>query len=256
MKKEPKQIIRYNPNINSGLDDNQIKDRVENKLVNKVKNSSEKSYLKIIFDNVFTFFNIIMIALAVLLVSVIGPKIITNLTFLLILFFNTLIGIYQECKCKRALNKLKLLHTSKLDVMRNGKVEQVMPDQILLDDIIILKPGDQVPADCIIESSGTYDVNESLMTGESCSIKKKKGDLLLAGSYIVTGKIYCRADKIAEDTYLHSIESKAKGFKKPKSMLITALRRIIRILVLTSIPVGVIVGWTELIKNGTEAAIQ
>lgn len=256
MKKEPKQIIRYNPNINSGLDDNQIKDRIENKLVNKVKNSSEKSYLKIIFDNVFTFFNIIMIALAILLVSVIGPKIITNLTFLLILFFNTLIGIYQECKCKHALHKLKLLHTSKLDVVRNGKVEQVMPDEILLDDIVILKPGDQVPADCIIESDGTYDVNESLMTGESCSIKKKKGDLLLAGSYIVTGKIYCRADKIAEDTYLHSIESKAKGFKKPKSMLITALRRIIRILVLTSIPVGFVVGWTELIKNGTEAAIQ
>lgn len=254
--KEKPIIVRYNPNIQNGLDENQIKERQENKLVNKVKNSSEKSYFKIVFDNVFTFFNIIMVALAALLIAVIGPEIITNLMFLVILLCNTLIGIYQECKCKHALHKLKLLHTSKLEVVRNKEIVEVMPDEILLDDIVILKPGDQVPADCIIESDGTYDVNESLMTGESCSIKKKKGDLLLAGSYIVTGKIYCRADKIAEDTYLHSIESKAKGFKKPKSMLITALRRIIRILVLTSIPVGFIVGWTELIKNGTEAAIK
>lgn len=256
MKKEPKQIIRYNPNINSGLDDNQIKERIENKLVNKVKNSSEKSYLKIIFDNVFTFFNIIMVALAAVLMIVNGWSAITNLSFLLILTCNTCIGIYQECKCKRTLNKLKLLHTSKLDVIRNRKVEQILPEQILLDDIIILKPGDQVPADCIIESEGTYEVNESLMTGESCSIKKSKGDLLLAGSYIITGKIYCRADKIAEDTYLHSIESKAKGFKKPKSMLISALNKIIKMLVFISIPLGMVVGWTELIKVNKKVALS
>lgn len=242
--------------MNSGLDDNQIKERQENKLVNKVKNSSEKSYLKIIFDNVFTFFNIIMVLIAVALICVIGLEIIMDLMFLIILFFNTIIGIYQECKCKRTLQKLKLLQTGKIDVVRNGKVEQILSEQILLDDIIILKPGDQVPADCVVESEGTYEVNESLMTGESCSIKKNKGDLLLAGSYIITGKIYCRADKIAENTYLHSIESKAKGFKKPKSMLITALNKIIKILVLISIPVAIIVGWTELINNGYEMATK
>ncbi len=256
MKKEPRQISRYLPNMNSGLDDNQIKERQENKLVNKVKNSSEKSYLKIIFDNVFTFFNIIMVLIAVALICVIGLEIIMDLMFLIILFFNTIIGIYQECKCKRTLQKLKLLQTGKIDVVRNGKVEQILSEQILLDDIIILKPGDQVPADCVVESEGTYEVNESLMTGESCSIKKNKGDLLLAGSYIITGKIYCRADKIAENTYLHSIESKAKGFKKPKSMLITALNKIIKILVLISIPVAIIVGWTELINNGYEMATK
>lgn len=255
-KKKDLEIIRYNPSISFGLDTNQINERIENKLVNKVKNTSEKSYFKIIFDNIFTFFNIIMIALAVLLVSVMKLEIITNLGFLLILAVNTTIGIYQECKCKKALKKLKLLHTSKIEVLRDGKVDQVLPDEILLDDILILKPGDQIPADCIIESDGEYEVNESLMTGESCSIKKKKGDLLLAGSYVVTGKIYCRADKIAENTYLHSIESKAKGFKKPKSMLISALNKIIKILVLTSIPVGIAVGWSELIKKGTEDAIM
>lgn len=256
MNKEPKQIVRYNPNINDGLDDNQIKERLDNKLYNKVKSSSEKSYFKIIFDNIFTFFNIMMVAIAILLVIVIGPKIITNLAFLLILICNTTIGIYQECKCKRTLNKLKLLHTAKIDVIRNGSIIQVLPEDILLDDILILKPGDQVPADCIIESNGTYEVNESLMTGESCSIKKRKGDVILAGSYIVSGKIYCRADKIAKDTYLYSIESKAKGFKKPKSMLISALNKIIKMLVLTSIPVGLVVGWTELLNNGRDAAIQ
>ena len=242
MKNKPSEIIRYNPNIKAGLDEDQIKERLEHKLVNKVKNSSGKSYFQIVFDKVFTFFNIIMIALAILLIAVIGPEIITNLAFLLILLCNTIIGIYQECKCKHTLQKLKLLSTNKISVLRNGNTLEVLPEEILLDDIVILKPGDQVPADCIIESEGIYEVNESLMTGESCSIKKKKGDSLLAGSYIITGKCYCRADKIGEDTYLRSIENKAKGFKKPKSMLIKALNKIIRILVLISIPVGAIVG--------------
>ena len=191
-----------------------------------------------------------MIALAVVLLIVKGLEAITNLAFLLILLCNTVIGIYQECKCKHTLHKLKLLNTSKIEVIRNSKSKEILPEEILLDEILVLKPGDQVPADCIIESDGTYEVNESLMTGESCSIKKKKGDLLLAGSYIVTGKCYCRADKIAEDTYLHSIENKAKGFKKPKSMLIKALNKIINMLVLISIPVGLIVGWTEAVKTG------
>lgn len=256
MNKEPKQIVRYNPSIENGLDDNQIKERIENKLVNKVKSSSEKSYFKIVFDNIFTFFNIMMVIIAVLLVSIVGLKIITNLVFLLILFCNTVIGIYQECKCKMMLSKLKILHTSHIDTIRNGKIVSIMPESILLDDIIVLKPGDQVPADCIIESDGKYEVNESLMTGESCSIKKVKGDTILAGSYIITGKIYCRADKIGKDTYLYSIENKAKGFKKPKSMLITALNKIIKILVFISIPVGFIVGWTELINQGTEEAFK
>lgn len=250
MKNKPSEIIRYNTDIKTGLDDNQIKNRIECKLVNKVKNSSGKSYFRIVFDKLFTFFNIMMIALAVVLLIVKGLEAITNLAFLLILLCNTIIGIYQECKCKHTLHKLKLLNTNKIEVIRNGKSVEILPEEILLDEILILKPGDQVPADCIVESDGIYEVNESLMTGESCSIKKKKGDLLLAGSYIITGKCYCRADKIAEDTYLHSIENKAKGFKKPKSMLIKALNKIINMLVLISIPVGLIVGWTEAVKTG------
>ena len=245
MNKEPKQITRYNPSIENGLDDNQIKERLDNKLYNKVKSASEKSYFKIVFDNIFTFFNIMMVVIAALLVTIVGPKIITNLGFLGVLIINTTIGIYQECKCKKKLNSLKLLHISPIQAVRNKEIIEILPEQILLDDIIILKPGDQVPADCIIESDGEYEVNESLMTGESCSIKKKKGDTLLAGSYIITGKIYCRADKIAKDTYLYSIESRAKGFKKPKSMLVNALNSIIKTLVFIAIPVAIIVGWHE-----------
>ncbi len=255
MKKEPT-IIRYNPNIEIGLDVNQIEERKRNKLANKVKSSSEKSYFRIVFDNIFTLFNILMVSLGILLLLVIGPKIITNLFFLVILLVNTTIGIYQECKCKKTLNKLKLLHTSKIQVIRNKTIVEVLPDQIYLDDILILKPGDQVPADCIIQSDGIYEVNESLMTGESKSIKKTRGDLLLAGSYIISGKCIVRADKIAKDTYLYSIENKAKGFKKPKSMLIIALNRIIKLLIGIAIPLGIVVAWQELVKNGTEAAIK
>lgn len=249
-------VNRYKPDINMGLDNTQIQERELHKLVNKIKSTSEKTYLQIVFNNIFTFFNIIMITLAILLISVLGLQIITNLSFLLILIINCVIGIYQECKCKRTLNKLKLLHTNKITAIRNGCEIEILPSQIYLDDILVLKPGDQVPADCVIENDGIFEVNESLMTGESNSIKKQKGDLLLAGSYIVTGKCIVRADKIAKDTYLYSIESKAKGFKKPKSMLISALNKIIKVLISISIPVGLIVGWNELLKNGTELAIK
>ena len=244
-------IVRYNPKIDIGLNDSQIKERQENRLINRIKNSSEKSYFRIIFDNIFTFFNIMMIFLSIILVITQGMKIITNLSFLLILLCNTVIGIYQECKCKRTLSKLKLLNTSKINVIRNSKIEEVLPSDIYLDDIIILKPGDQVPADCIIQSDNEYEINESLMTGESCAVKKKKGDLLLAGSYIITGKIYCRVDKIGKDTYLYSIENKARGFKKPKSKLMLALNKIIKILVLTAIPIALLVFWQELTINSS-----
>lgn len=255
MKKELN-IMRYNPNIEEGLDDTQINERKINKLVNKIESISEKSYLQIIINNIFTFFNITMTCLAILLISVVGPSIITNLSFLLILLCNTVIGIYQECKCKHTLHKLKLIHTSKITVVRNKKEIELLPEEIYLDDIVILKSGDQVPVDCIIESEGMYEVNESIITGESCSIKKNKGDLLLAGSYIISGKCYVRADKIGKDTYLYSIENKAKNFKKPKSTLITSLNKIIRLLVLISLPISLIVGWNELVKHGLQLGIK
>ena len=247
---------RYNQDISIGLTEEQVRQRKKDKLTNKVKNKNEKTYFKIVFDNLFTFFNVIMVALAIVLIKIVGPSILTNLSFLIILFLNTVIGIYQECKCKYTLKKLKLLHTSKVVVIRDGKEKEVLPDEICLDDIIILKPGDQVPADCIVIKDGEYEVNESLMTGESCSIKKGKGDLLLAGSYIVTGKCYVRAEKVGKQTYLYLLENKAKGFKKPKSMLIKALNRIIKLLVLIAIPLGIIVGWNELLRNGFELGIK
>lgn len=247
---------RYNTDIKIGLSEEQVRQRRKDKLTNKVKNKNEKTYLKIVLDNLFTFFNVIMVTLAVVLINIVGPKILTNLSFLVILFLNTVIGIYQECKCKYTLKKLKLLHTSKVEVIRNGKSKEILPEEICLDDILVLKPGDQVPADCIVLKDGEYEVNESLMTGESNSIKKVKGDLLLAGSYIVTGKCYVRAEKVGKQTYLYSIENKAKGYKKPKSMLIKALNKIIKLLVLIAIPLGLIVGWNELLRNGFELGIK
>lgn len=254
MKKE-NNIIRYKPTISNGLNKNQLDERKKNKLVNKIKETSEKSYIGIIFSNIFTFFNIIMIALAFLLISVVGPKIITNLSFLIVILVNTIIGIIQECRCKATLNKLKLLKVNKINVIREKQTKEILPNEICLDDIIILESGDQIPADCIIKS-GYCEVNESLLTGESNSIKKEKDNLIIAGSYIISGKIIAQADKVGKDTYLYSIESKAKGFKQPKSMLISSLNKIIRLLVSIALPLGIIVGWQELLKNGTENAIK
>ena len=240
---------RFHPNINAGLNDEQIAIRTQHNEINDVKSTSEKSYLQIIFNNVVTFYNIFMSAIAVILVLVVGPSVILNLAFLIILIFNVLIGTIQECKSKKSLDRLKLLNKGYFTVIRNSKEIQILQNQILLDDIIIFKNGDQIPVDCIILTDNPVEVNESLLTGESVPVVKSKGHILLAGSYIVSGKCTCIADKIGEDTYLYSIESKAKQLKQTKSKLMIDTNRIIKTLAFIAIPLSLIVLINELLSG-------
>lgn len=240
---------RYHPDISTGLTDEQVAIRTKHKEINDVKSTSEKSYLQIIFNNIFTFYNIFMTAIAVILVLVVGPSVILNLAFLVILIFNVLIGTIQECKSKCSLEKLKLLNKGYVTVIRNGKELQVLHNQIVLDDIVVFKNGDQIPADCIILSDDQVEVNESLLTGESIPVIKTNGHLLLAGSYIISGKCTCIADKIGEDTYLYSIENKAKQLKQTKSKLMIDTGRIIKTLATIAIPLSLIVLINELLSG-------
>ena len=248
MRHNLKDIQRFNPSVTDGLDEESIRYMQEHGCVNKVKNPTNKSYFAIIFGNIFTFFNILMFAIAGILLAIVGPRVVTNLMFLGIIFCNILIGTIQECKSKHTIEKLKLLSNDKVTVRRGGKQFGIFSHEIVLDEIIVLSPGDQVPADCIILEENVVEVNESLLTGESVPVKKSKNDTLYAGSFIVSGVIVVQAVKVGNDTYISSIENKAKLTKRPKSRLMIAINKVIKMLALIAIPLSLIVFVNEFLQ--------
>ena len=243
------EIKRFNPSIQDGLKADEIEYMKSVGKVNIAKSPTNKSYGRIIFDNVFTFFNILMFAIAGLLLLIVGPQVVTNLMFLGIILCNLLIGTIQECKSKHTIEKLKLMNDSKVKVRRNGKEEYILPSEIVLDDIVILSPGDQIPTDSLILEETILEVNESLLTGESVPVKKSKGEMVFAGSFVVSGSLAVRADKVGNDTYIQSIENKAKVSKSPKSRLMIAIRKIIRNMSLIAIPLAIVVLVNEMIHT-------
>lgn len=244
-------LERFNSLASDGLTTEQVEYMVKHKKTNVAKSPTNKSYAQIVFGNIFTFLNILMAVVAAILLIFVGTKVITNLLFLIILVFNLIIGIVQECKSKHTIEKLKLLSNNKIKAIRNKKEVMLRQNEIVLDDVLILSPGDQVPADCIILDDGFIEINESLLTGESVPVKKHKGDSILAGSFVVAGTFACRADKVGNDTYLNSIEKKAKLSKQPKSQLMLAIRKIINVLTCISIPLSIVVLLNEIFQRAS-----
>ena len=239
-------IKRFNPTVEQGLDNESVSYMQSVGKVNLSKNPTNKSYTRIILGNIFTFFNVLMFFIAGLLLLIVGPAVATNLLFLGIIICNLLIGTIQECKSKHTIEKLKLLNDSKAVVRRNGEDIAILPSQIVLDDVLILSPGDQIPADCVILEKEIIEVNESLLTGESVPVKKSEGEMVYAGSFVVAGSLAVRVDKVGNDTYIQSIENKAKVSRQPKSRLMIAIAKIIRNMALIAMPLSIIVFTNEL----------
>ncbi len=227
-------IVRYNPTVDDGLSTEQLKERQEHKLFNKVKQKTGKSYFRIFFDNIFTFFNLIWILIFIALVAVESYN---DLLFIVVIFFNTLISIIQECKAKSAVDKLSLLTMPKVIVKRQGKDIEIGADKLVLDDVIKLEIGNSIPADCVI-LSGKIEVNESLLTGESDAVKKAEGDPILSGSFIISGSCIAKVDKIGNQSYIQSIAHEAKKFKNPNSNLNKDLKTMIKYIGFGIIPIG------------------
>ena len=181
-------VERFNVTLEEGLNDAQIALRQKQKLTNKTKKQSTKSYFRIIKDNVLTLFNILLFVIAGLLIYA-GAY--TSLFFLVILFLNMAIGLYQDIKARKLVEKLKIVISPDIEVIRNGQKIKINVDDIVLDDIIILSSGLQIPCDSEV-LEGLVNVDESLLTGESKAIKKEKGDELFAGAYIRSGSCYAK----------------------------------------------------------------
>lgn len=234
--KKQQEIKRYSPNIDVGLSQEQYKERVKQKLFNKTKQKTGKSYFRIVCENTFTFFNFIWIFIFSALVAV---KSYSDLMFIIVIFMNTLISIIQECKAKMVVQKLSLVTSPKVRVLRDGEILEVVAEKLVLDDIIELEIGNSIPADAVVVD-GKMEVNESLLTGESDAIIKNVGDVIYAGSFIVSGGCKARVDKIGKDNYIQSIATQAKQFKSPNSNLYKDLNSIIKYIGIGIIPVGVI----------------
>ncbi len=225
-KEEEKVIERFNPSISYGLNSEQIRQREREGYVNNTEKKYSKSYASIFLENLLTFFNLLCILCAIFLIIAKAP--VTQLFFVIIFAINIFIGIVQEIKAKHKIDKLSLLTSPNAKVVRNGEEKEIEISKIVLDDIIILKTGQQIPVDCIVKE-GYIEVNESLLTGEAVPIKKEAGEKLLAGSFISSGTCKVIAEKVGKHTYLQSLSARASRYKKPKSELLNATRSIIRV---------------------------
>lgn len=233
-KKEIVPLERFCPDINIGLSENELEERKKRKLVNVAKNKSSKSVLRILFENIFTYFNLIW---AIIFVALMCVEAYSDLIFMIPVVLNTLIAIIQEIKAKYTVEKLSLVSSPKLTAIRDGKRVLLHASHLYPDDIIELTVGNQIPADCIIVS-GEAELNESLLTGESNAIRKKVGDTILAGSFIFSGTVLARVDKLIGDSYIQTIATEAKKFKKPNSNLFKDLQTIIKYIGIIIIPIG------------------
>lgn len=219
-----------------GLTDEQVLQRIENGKINKVEDDKTRTNWEIIRDNVCTLFNLFNLLIAIALISV---KAYTNLAYMLIIIVNIVIGIVQEIHARNLVQKLSVLKVSKATVVRNGKEKEINIDEIVLDDVIILDSGKQICADSVV-LDGEVEVNESLLTGESDTILKQKGDKLLSGSYVVSGKCHSKVEKVGKDNFAAQITSETKKYKRAESELVNSMKKVTNFTSFVIIPVGII----------------
>ncbi len=205
-------------------------------LCNKAESKAGKSYLKIIYDNLFTFFNMIWAIVTVVLVSI-GSY--SNLTFLAVVLPNVFIATYQELRAKKTVERLSVTTDPIATVIRDGEKTDIFSSDIVVGDVMYLETGRQILADGIVVQ-GFAEVNESMLTGESNAIKKKPGDTILAGSYLVGGAIFAKVTGVGRDKYIHKIEKAAKSFKAPASNLFKELNRLIKYIGIFLVPMSLL----------------
>lgn len=236
----------YSINI-TGLTDEEVRQRVEEGLTNRADISTDKTTKEIVISNVFTYFNLIFLVITILLIMVGSFR---NLTFLPIIIGNTVIGIVQEIRAKKTLEKMSLLKAPRADVIRNGSVKQISTEELVKDDVILLTAGKQICADAVV-ISGNIQVNESLLTGEADEVEKTEGSTLMSGSFVVSGECYARLEKVGNESYISklSLEAKSMGGKE-QSEMIRSINLIVKWVGIVIIPIGLILFWQSHFVNG------
>ena len=228
---------RYRPDHQTGLTAQQVQEHRMHGWTNQPVDPPSKTTKEIIQENVFTYFNLIFLVLAVLLCLVGSFR---DLTFLPVIVLNTLIGIIQETRAKKVLDNLTMLNAPHAMVIRDGKKSQINAEDLVVDDIVIFEAGNQVCADAEV-CAGEVQVNESLLTGESDEITKRKGDQLMSGSFIVSGQCHARLEKVGADSYISRLTLEAKAMQNTEqSEMIRSLDKLVKWVGVAIIPIGII----------------
>lgn len=240
---------RYRPDPEVGLTTQQAREYRINGWSNRPVVAQSKSVKDIVKSNVLTYFNFVFLSLGILLILVGAFR---DLLFLVVIAANTMIGIIQELNAKRTLDKLTMLNAPRTLVLRDGKQHQIISERLVLDDIVIFKAGNQIPADAVV-IDGDVTVNESLLTGESDEISKSSGDPLLSGSFIVSGTCKARLERVGEDSYISKLTLEAKAMKnKEQSEMIISLNRLLKIIGIIVIPIGIFMFVQQFVLAGND----
>lgn len=232
----PSDVPRFNADAEEGLSKSQVEERQEQGLVNRAQKKYSKTYKSIFISNICTFFNLLCLLAALALLSAHAP--ITQFTFVLIFLCNICMGIIQEIRAKKKIDRLSILSSPTARVIRDKKKREIPISEIVLDDILLLGAGQQVPADCIM-LDGAAELNESLLTGESVPVKKENGETLYAGSFVASGHCAVRVDKIGEDTYISKLTARAKKYKRPNSEIMNSINLFIKVIGFIIIPIAI-----------------
>lgn len=230
--------------MKQGLTDQQVQERIDNGQVNISKDNISKTRGQIVRDHTLTYFNGLNLFLAAIIIS---TGYFTNLTFVVVVLCNTVIGIIQEFKVKDVIDKLSVVTVAKVKVIRNAEMKTIPVEELVLDDIVFLENGNQIGTDCKVLTSQGMEVNEALLTGESEPIKKNCDDELLAGSFVVAGSGYGKVIRVGNDNYSTQLVQKAKHKNKASSQMKDSIEKVIKVLSIVIIPVGFILFASQMV---------
>lgn len=227
---------RFYPNPETGLTIEQVNKQKELGNQNVAAEKITKSTTQILTDNICTLFNLFNILIAIALACV-GAW--SNMVFILIIALNTTIGIVQEFHARKLVEQLSLLSIPNATVVRDGKISEIAVEQLVLDDVMLLESGKQICSDAVV-LSGEIEVNESLLTGESDSIRKMVGDTILSGSFVVSGKCRAKVEHVGTDNFAVHISQEAKQIKQVHSELLSSMKKVTKLTGFLIIPLGVL----------------
>lgn len=245
---EKRDIPRVHPDPQTGLNDAQVRERIEAGQQNFDSTPATRSERQIVLRNICTLFNLVNIILFVAILAVNSPK---DTLFMAVVAANTAIGIIQEIRAKRSIDSLSFLTASKAKVLRAGQQQEIPLEEIVLDDILVLSAGDQVPADCIVVHN-FCEADESFLTGESDAVSKNTGDTLLAGSFLISGSVHARVEHVSGDNYISKISASAKTVKKQvNSEIMRTMKVIVAVISIALIPISFILLRNQMALDGT-----
>lgn len=219
----------------SGLSKSEVREQIKLGNINKFNHDNSNSYYDIFRRNIFTIFNLLNFAIAVALALV---QAWSNLVFFAVIILNSMSGIAIEIRAKRMIDRLNLISREKIKVFRSGRKQEIDSEELVLEDIVELSAGDQIPSDATV-ISGIAEANEAMLTGESDLILKEEGSEILSGSFLVSGKIIAKISKVGADNYAAKLMIEAKAHKPINSQILKSLDRIANFTGKIIVPVGI-----------------